>query len=251
MPFYRAFITDHIVSPENGEASRRLAGAMQQHLLTREPYRSYNVTLEQLFEKGSFRVHEDLYILSDQVFGWDSRLLGTPRCRSRGRARAPGCICVGSSRDDLRPAHQGVLPDRARRKRRRDDSAGCRSGGRGTPRRARASRYRQGRSSGSHDPTRASGRCGPPRPNGTSSSTDPSDRRRFQEIERETAALFDGLPDRTGNAELGLRLNQLSRWFPRPWMWIARRAWSGSRSDDREGGERSSRSLSPHSASSS
>ena len=33
-------------------------------------------------------------------------------------------------------------------------------------------------------------------------------------------ALFDALPDRTGNAQLALRLNQLSRWFPRPWMWI-------------------------------
>ena len=29
VPFYRAFITDHIVSPENGEDSRRLAAAMQ------------------------------------------------------------------------------------------------------------------------------------------------------------------------------------------------------------------------------
>src|SRR6185312_12617603 len=59
-------------SPENGEDSRRLAAAMQQHLLTREPYRSYGVTLDQLLEKGSFRVHEDLYLLSDEVFGWDS-----------------------------------------------------------------------------------------------------------------------------------------------------------------------------------
>ena len=72
VPFYRAFITDHIVSPENGEESRRLAAAMQQHLLTREPYRSYGVTLDQLFRDGSFRVHEDLYLLSDEVFGWDS-----------------------------------------------------------------------------------------------------------------------------------------------------------------------------------
>ena len=72
IPFYRAFITDHIISPSNGEQSRRLAAAMQRHLLTREPYRSYGVTLDQLFEKGSFRVHEDLYLLSDEVFGWDT-----------------------------------------------------------------------------------------------------------------------------------------------------------------------------------
>jgi CHASE2 domain-containing sensor protein len=28
------------------------------------------------------------------------------------------------------------------------------------------------------------------------------------------------LPHRAGNATLALRLNQLSRWYPRPWMWI-------------------------------
>ena len=72
VPFYRAFITDHIISPENGENSRRLAAAMREHLLTRDPYRSYGVTLDGLFERGSFRVHEDLYLLSDEVFGWNS-----------------------------------------------------------------------------------------------------------------------------------------------------------------------------------
>jgi len=41
--------------------------------------------------------------------------------------------------------------------------------------------------------------------------------KRYGEARRE---LFDALPDRAGNAQLALRLNQLSRWFPRPWMWI-------------------------------
>src|SRR5438552_4820964 len=70
IPFYRAFITDKIVSPENGPASRRLAAAVQAHLLTRQPYKAYGVTLQQVFRSGSFRIHEDLYRLSDQVFGW-------------------------------------------------------------------------------------------------------------------------------------------------------------------------------------
>ena len=88
IPFYRAFITDHIVSPENGEDSRRLAAAMQQHLLTREPYRSYGVTLDRALRDGSFRVHEDLYLLSDQVFGWDDDYARPPR-RRVSRACAP------------------------------------------------------------------------------------------------------------------------------------------------------------------
>ena len=47
-----------------------------------------------------------------------------------------------------------------------------------------------------------------------------SERPRFERIERRTQELFDALPDRAENARLALRLNQLSRWFPRPWMWI-------------------------------
>ena len=35
-------------------------------------HRAYGVTLDELFRKGSFRVHEDLYLLSDGSFGWDS-----------------------------------------------------------------------------------------------------------------------------------------------------------------------------------
>ena len=72
IPFYRAFITDRIVRPDNGPASRKLARAMQRHLLTRDPYKAYGVTLNRVFTSGSFRIHEDLYLLSDQVFGWDS-----------------------------------------------------------------------------------------------------------------------------------------------------------------------------------
>ena len=45
IPFYRAYITDKIVAPENGPASRRLADAVRNHLITRDPYKSYGVTL--------------------------------------------------------------------------------------------------------------------------------------------------------------------------------------------------------------
>ena len=48
----------------------------------------------------------------------------------------------------------------------------------------------------------------------------PGDRPRFEQITREVNHLFDALPNRAGNEQLALRLNQLSRWFPRPWMWI-------------------------------
>jgi hypothetical protein len=50
--------------------------------------------------------------------------------------------------------------------------------------------------------------------------TDPSQRPRFDAIVRERNELFSALPDRHGNAEFALRLNQLSRWYPRPIVWI-------------------------------
>jgi hypothetical protein len=72
LPLYRAFITDRIVSPSNGPASRELAQAVQRYLLTRRPYRDYGVTLKQFFSSGSARAHEDLAGLSDRIWGWDS-----------------------------------------------------------------------------------------------------------------------------------------------------------------------------------
>jgi len=72
VPFFRMFVTDHVVSPSNGPSSRRLALAVKRYLLPREPYRSYGVTLEEFFSRGDARMHEDLVNLSDRVWGWDS-----------------------------------------------------------------------------------------------------------------------------------------------------------------------------------
>jgi hypothetical protein len=71
-PFYRAFTSDRIVSPENGRASRELADAVRARLLPEEPYRSYGIGLDDFFEHGSPREFEDLVGLTDRVWGWDS-----------------------------------------------------------------------------------------------------------------------------------------------------------------------------------
>ncbi len=44
---------------------------------------------------------------------------------------------------------------------------------------------------------------------------------RFEQIQRRIDGLFAALPSRAGNAELALRLNQASRWYPRLILWIA------------------------------
>ncbi len=72
LPFYRAFTTDHIVRPENGPASRELAGAVRRELLPEEPYRSYGITLNEFFRRGGPREFEDVVGITDRLWGWDS-----------------------------------------------------------------------------------------------------------------------------------------------------------------------------------
>ena len=71
VPFFRMFVADHVIDPENGPASRELARTVERRLLPLEPYRSYRVTVEDFFSKGDARMHEDLVNLSDQIWGWD------------------------------------------------------------------------------------------------------------------------------------------------------------------------------------
>ena len=71
-PFYRAFTTDRIVSPGNGDASRELAEAVRRELLPEEPYRSYGITLERFFGNGGPREFEDVVGLTDRTWGWDT-----------------------------------------------------------------------------------------------------------------------------------------------------------------------------------
>ncbi len=95
LPFYRAFTTDHIVAPDNGPASRRLARVVQTRLLTQEPYRSYVISLQSFFAHGSPREFEDAVGLSDRYWGWDSdysilRKVGLEAVRTHPGAYARG-----------------------------------------------------------------------------------------------------------------------------------------------------------------
>ena len=222
VPFYRAFITDKIVSPDNGPASRRLAEAVRRHLLTREPYRSYDVSLHQVFASGSFRIHEDLYLLSDQVFGWESdyaieRKAGVEAVKAHPHkyfGDVARTVWTQLSKSYFRgSAAQGASTD------------------------ARMSTVVR---RGKHLPAPTEGE---PVPGGQVVWTSRPDNairqvwtsptsyhfafrtseqhRRFDAIQRELDGLFENLPRRSGNAELALRLDQLSRWFPRSILWIA------------------------------
>ncbi len=99
LPFFRAFIIDHIVEPDNGPASRELAAAVQRDLLTKQPYRAYGIDLATFFSRGSPREHEDLISLSDRLWGWDSdyRILG--RAAREAVRKHPSTFARGVLRD--------------------------------------------------------------------------------------------------------------------------------------------------------
>ncbi|MBN1537157.1 MAG: glycosyltransferase family 39 protein [Anaerolineales bacterium] len=72
IPLYRVFLITHTVNPENGKASAQLTNDVEKFILSKEPYRSYGITKEIFFSKGTSRMFGDLIGLSDEIYGWDS-----------------------------------------------------------------------------------------------------------------------------------------------------------------------------------
>jgi hypothetical protein len=218
IPFYRAFISDRIVSPDNGPASRRLADAIQQHLLTRDPYKAYNVTLDQVFSSGSFRIHEDLYLLSDQVFGWDSNYSILRKAGIEAVKAHPGKYTRGvlsTVWHQLSRSYFRTPPSQSAQ---------------GTSAEKGPQPYPPLPTEG--EPIPSGQNLWISRPDNSirevwTSATQrhfvfskPSQRPRFDTIQRELDSLFRSLPKTTGNAQVRLRLDQMSRWFPRSILWI-------------------------------
>jgi hypothetical protein len=174
-----------------------------------------------VFSSGSFRIHEDLYLLSDEVFGWDTdyailREAGIEAVRAHPGTYATGVaktVWLQLSESLFRGTSDAGAPP----------PSGEQPSGQGT--------------SGLPPPSE-----GQPIPGGQvvwisrpdnairqvwRSPTqfdfaffDPALRPRFEAVERRRAELMSSFPDRTANATLALRLDQLSRWFPRPILFI-------------------------------
>ena len=232
IPFYRAFISDKIVSPDNGTSSRKLANAVRTHLLTRNPYKGYGVTLREVFTSGSFRVHEDLYVLSDQVFGWKSNYSVLRNAGVEAVRKHPGKY-VGDVLDTIwqQLSKSYFRPPPARKPASRQAAT------------AAAAATTKGPTIVVHGRRLPKPTEGQPIPSGQSvwiSRPDNSirdvwtsptqhhfvfsrrgERARFERIRRELDSLFANLPTRRGNASLSLRLDQLSRWYPRIILWLA------------------------------
>jgi hypothetical protein len=221
VPFYRAFITDRIVAPENGPASRRLADAIQRHLLTRDPYKSYGVTLDTVFSSGSFRIHEDLYVLSDEVFGWDSDY-SVLRDAGREAVEAhPGKYTSGVLDTIWQQLSKSFFRSPPPKETSGKTQALTEVGGRELPLPTEGEPIPAGQNAWISRPDNRIRDVWTSATHHQFVFRDPRDRPHFNAILRERDALFAALPDRRGNGTLAHRLNQLSRWFPRPIVWIA------------------------------
>lgn len=72
VPFLRVWLADRTVAPENGPASRRLAGLVEDEVLGEEPFRALRVPLDAYLANGSNYETVRLIALSDRVVGRDS-----------------------------------------------------------------------------------------------------------------------------------------------------------------------------------
>jgi hypothetical protein len=223
IPFYRAYITDKIVRPDNGPASRRLAQAVRRDLVTRNPYKSYGVTVGEVFRSGSFRIHEDFYLLSDEVFGWDTNYSALRKAGIEAVRKHPGKYTSG--------VLDTIWQQLSKTYFRTPPGNGAASKGRSQPTVDVKGKRLPAPSEG--QPIPAGQSVWISRPDNCIHDVWTSGvshhftfcragyRRRFDSINRELDSLFAALPDRRPNSWLALKLNQASRWYPRLILWIA------------------------------
>jgi hypothetical protein len=224
VPFFRAFVTDRIMSPDNGPASRRLAAAVQRDLLTREPYRSYGIDLQEFFSLGSPRMEEDLIGLSDRVFGWNTDYEVLGQAAREAVRRHPGKYVRGVTRSMWDELNQPLyVSPRA--------PAPAPAGPVASP---------SASDTGAPLPVPTEGEPIPAARQGAYTSTpdnhihevwtsptahdivfdDPRDQRRYDRLNERLRELGNRFPTRRDNSWLGLQLNHASKAFPRSWLWL-------------------------------
>jgi hypothetical protein len=226
IPFFRAFVADRIVEPENGPASRELARAVARGLLRHEPYRSYGIDLDTFFSAGSARMHEDLIGLSDRTWGWDDDYRHLARVGREAVLAHPWTYVrgvLGDTRDLLVwPLYTPIV----------DDGDSSSDGAPGpAPTVEIDGRTLPEPSEGEPIPAaRVSAYISTPdgriREVWTSPSEHhivfryPADEARAAQVDERSTALYAGFPDRGQRPSLVRWLNSASRWFPRPIVWL-------------------------------
>lgn len=221
---FRTFVADRIVEPDNGPASRELARAVSKELLPNEPYRSRGIDLHTFFTSGSSRMHDDLTVLADRTWGWDDDYRHLGRVAREAIRRHPGAYARGVAEDSWRlllwPLYAPV-PDSGSAAPSAPSAPASSTGG--SP---AAPSYDGEPIPSSREAPYISTPDGRIREVWTSPTDhaivfrDPADRLRSAALDREVNRLLAGLPDREGRPTLVERVNDLSRLYPRPFMWL-------------------------------
>jgi hypothetical protein len=220
IPFYRAFITDRIVRPDNGPASRRLAKAVRLYLVTREPYKSYGVTAAEVFRSGSVRIHEDFYLLSDQYFGWDTGYSILRKAGIEAVRTHPGAYTSGVLETIWQQLSESYFRSPPSRPSQQRAPPRVNVKGHALPAPTEGEPIPAGQSVWISRPDNCIRDVWTSATEHHFTFCKAAYKRRFDEINAELGELFENLPSRGGNAELALRLNQASRWYPRLLIWI-------------------------------
>lgn len=230
VPFERAFLTDRIVRPENGSASRRLARAVKRELLPEEPYRSYAIGFDDFFSDPSPRMREDLAALAIRLDGWenDQRLLGDvaieavrahPTVYARGVA---GTVWDLLHLSVFRPlgAPDSESPSAAVGEGTSELGTTVTASERELPVPTEGERIPAPHEGGPTTPDRSIYTVWTSPTEHHLVFVKEGDEERHQALHRRIDELAGNLPDRAGNATLALRFNQSSRWFPPPVLWL-------------------------------
>jgi hypothetical protein len=219
VPFYRAFVIDKTVAARNGPASRRLATAIEEHLLTRNPYKGYHVTLKQVLTSGSYRVHEDLYTLSDKVFGWNSAYSTLRDAGIEAIEAHPGTYITGVAsaiwNELSAPTYSSNIPGH-----KPPPATTSPAQAHGLPVVANGLLIPQDADPTLSRPDQSIRQVWTTPTNVTLVFRKPNQKLRFFEIMNELTRLGNNLPHRAGNKWLQLKLNQVSHRYPRPYLWL-------------------------------
>jgi hypothetical protein len=225
---YRTYLVDKIVRPDNGPASQDVARAVEEDLLPREPYRSYGITLDRFFEDPTPRMLEDLGALTNRRWGWhsDQRILRDVAVEAIRTHPVPYARGVARSFGEMlqQPVYRALGSGGG-------SGAESAAGGDGSGETVVVNgNVLPKPSEGEAIPAAREG--GPTTPDNSIRTvwTSPyehhlvfdhaGDRQRYDALHERMDDLATRLPRREGNATLALRLNQASRWFPPPALWL-------------------------------
>lgn len=234
VPFYRAFVTDKIVRPSNGPASQQLARAVEHDLLPKEPYRSYRITLDDFFTEASPRMQVDLLALSDRLKGWHTnyrwlRDVGVEAVEAHPQRYARGV--VGSTWGMLTQGLYRTITSGSGGQETAAGGASATAGASGGDTVVIGGKTLPKPSEGEPIPAAHEGGVSTPDNSISTVWTSPTEHHlvfvhpgaeaRYDALHRRIAELGGNLPDRAGSPALARRLNQASRWFVPPVLWLA------------------------------